>query len=111
MKIKIILIFFLISFTSCVVRIYRKSEMNKVSNWSAKDGYVPDKATAIKIAEAVWLPRYGKNIYVKKPFNAELLGDSVWEVKGVLPKRLVGGVPYILIRKTDGTILKMYHTK
>ena len=32
--------------------------------------YVPDKITAIKIAEAVWLPIYGNSIYEKKPFVA-----------------------------------------
>jgi len=85
--------------------------------------YVPDKATAIKIAEAVWLPIYGQRIYKELPFQATLQGDTLWVVTGTLngphgydsaTGRLtvtVGGVAYIEICKRDGKILIVEHGK
>jgi hypothetical protein len=74
-----------------------------------KNGYVPDKETAIKIAEAVWKPVYGDKINNSRPFVAELRG-RVWVVQGTLHSQK-GGVPYIEIQKSDCKILKMYHGK
>ncbi|ACL02909.1 hypothetical protein Dalk_1206 [Desulfatibacillum aliphaticivorans] len=81
-----------------------------------ENGYVPDEETAIRIAEAVWLPIYGPQIYQDKPFVAKLYGDE-WLVKGtyVIPDDLNeimrGGVPYAVIRKIDGKILAVTHTR
>lgn len=41
------------------------------SNYIPREGYVPNKETAIKIAEAIWLPIYGNKIYNSKPFRAK----------------------------------------
>jgi len=49
----------------------------------AEDGYVPDKETAVKIDEYLWLPVYGKHIYKHRPFVATLKG-GVWTVEGTL---------------------------
>jgi len=73
-------------------------------------GYVPDETTAIKIAEAIWLPLYGKNIYSRKPFIAKLNGES-WVVTGSLPIHMIGGVPVIEISKKIGEILRVSHGK
>lgn len=73
---------------------------------------VPNKQTAIKIAEAIWLPIYGNKIYNEKPFLAELNASGVWIVKGILHgTRAKGGVAYIEIQKSDCKILKIYHGK
>jgi hypothetical protein len=72
-------------------------------------GFVPDEKTAIKIAEAIWYPIYGDEIYDEKPFKAELK-DSVWIVRGTLNYD-VGGVAYIEIQKCDCKILKVKHGK
>ena len=79
-------------------------------NFVPKGGYVPDAKTAIKIAEAVWLPIYGENIYTKKPFTAQLKGD-VWLVQGSLPELMLGGVPSAEISKQTGKILRVSHGK
>lgn len=76
-----------------------------------KSGYVPDVATAIKIAEAIWLPIYGKGIYDKQPFRASLKNDSIWIVEGSLQPDELGGVPYAEIQKSDCKIIKVIHTK
>lgn len=72
--------------------------------------YVPNEETAIKIAEAIWLPIYGVKIEKFKPYKAELKDNTVWVVEGTL-KEGKGGVPYIEINKKDCKILKVMHEK
>ena len=74
-------------------------------------GMVPDKETAIKIAESVWYPIYGSQIYTEQPFIAELEGDTVWIVRGSLPKGRVGGCAEIRLRKSDAAVLDVNHEK
>lgn len=87
--------------------------------------YVPNEQTAVQIAEAVWLPIYGKGIYDYKPFKAVLIGDTTWHVFGTIAKSYikinengdttftitVGGVPHIFLNKSNGKIIDVYHTK
>lgn len=92
-------------------------------------GCVPDAATAIKIAEAVWEPVYGKRAIMKeRPFQAFLVRD-VWHVfrkfpqskESTRPTRLgevnppppeepKGGSLELEIRRRDGSILKLANT-
>ena len=71
---------------------------------------IPNAKTAIKIAEAVWLPIYGKKIYKEKPFIAKLNSSKIWIVEGSV-YGTKGGAAYIEIQKKDGKILKVYHEK
>lgn len=87
-----------------------KRNFKENSNMAGID-YVPNEETAKKIAEAVWLPIYGEKIYSQKPYVVSLLDDSVWVVKGTLPKNKRGGVAYIEIQKSDCKILKVTHGK
>jgi hypothetical protein len=73
--------------------------------------YVPNAETAIKVAEAIWLPIYGERIYQKRPFVAKLKDSTIWVVTGTLRENLLGGVPYIEIQKSDCKILKVTHGK
>ncbi len=63
------------------------------------------------LRKPVLLPVYGDHIKSERPFQAELVGDSVWIVEGMLPKNTLGGVAYVEIRKIDGCILGMTHGK
>ena len=72
-------------------------------------GMVPDKETAIKIAESIWYPIYGSQIYTEQPFIAELESDTVWIVRGSLPKDRVGGCAEIRLRKSDAAVLYVDH--
>ena len=75
------------------------------------NGFIPDEKTAIKIAEAVWVPIYGEQqIQSEKPFVASLK-NGVWTVEGSLPKGWVGGVAIAEISKRDGRILRVSHGK
>jgi hypothetical protein len=76
-----------------------------------KNGFVPNRKTAIAIAEAVLVPVYGEEkIKSEEPFSATLDGDTWW-VRGSLPKGFVGGVAEIEISKSKGCILQMVHGK
>ncbi len=71
--------------------------------------FVPDSVTAVKVAEAIWFPLYGKLIYEEEPYRAILIGDSVWSVEGTQVSK--GGSAMIKIRKSDGKILFVCHGK
>jgi hypothetical protein len=86
-----------------------------------RSGYVPDSATAVKIAEAVLIPVYGKErIESERPFTAEL-NNGVWTVAGTLhcsdgkggttTTLCVGGVAAVKISKADARVLFMMHYK
>ncbi len=77
--------------------------------WVPEKGFVPDSQTAIRIAEAVWIPIYGEKLISKeKPFNAVLRGDT-WIVSGTLPPQVDGGTAIAEISKRDGRIVRVIH--
>ena len=74
-------------------------------------GMVPNEATAVAIALAVWRPIYGEqHIARKAPFHARL-ADGEWTVEGSLPPHTKGGVPLAVIAQRDGRILRISHGK
>lgn len=84
---------------------------------SPKNGYVPDESTAIRVAEAVFIPIYGeKHVRSERPFQATLKGN-VWMVKGSLAKPakageiVFGGTMLAEIERTTGCIKAVYHLK
>jgi hypothetical protein len=89
-------------------------------SYNAKAGMVPDKETAIAIADIILSKIYGKaNIQREKPFNVKLKQDvkpkgDFWQVTGSLPKPppglvATGGVAVIEIYKKDGRIRRVFH--
>jgi hypothetical protein len=82
------------------------------ASYKPTQGYVPDAATAIRIAVAVWVPIYGeKVIELEKPYIATLKGD-VWTVVGTFHCKkgvCFGGVALAEISKQNGTILRVIH--
>jgi hypothetical protein len=88
----------------------QKKQESKTENCDGMVDYVPNKETAIKIAEAILYAIYGENIYKQKPFIVTL-DNEVWMVEGSLPKGMKGGVAYIEIQKKDCKILKVTHGK
>lgn len=87
---------------------------------AAKREYVPDSDTAVKIAEAVLMPVYGKSqIESERPFTAKLR-DGVWKVSGTLhcfdsngreTGSCKGGVAVVELSKADARIISMIHYK
>jgi hypothetical protein len=107
-KIHLLLMLIPVSIIVMVVSGYRESSHQL---YTRKEGFVPDEATAIKIAEAIWLPIYGKQVLERKPYKAELDSTKTkWIVVGTLHKKK-GGEPCIVISKSDCKILLVSHGK
>ena len=91
--------------------VYAIAQPSEPHNYKPAAGYVPDAATAIRIAVAVWGPIYGeKKIASEAPFRA-VLNENVWTVEGSLPKGHVGGVAIAEISKIDARVLRISHGK
>lgn len=75
-------------------------------------GPISDAKLAKEKAESLWIEIYGDSIKSKKPYNVAFDEESqVWLVQGSLPINHHGGVPHILIRKSDGKVLAVWHDK
>ncbi|MGA3211117.1 MAG: NTF2 fold immunity protein [Terriglobales bacterium] len=79
--------------------------------------YIPDEATAVRIAEAVLLPIYGPSeLQAERPLRAKLRGDD-WIVHGDLHKPIrsgkviLSGAMFVEINRTTGAIKAVYHSK
>lgn len=80
-------------------------------------GFVPDSATAVRIAVAVWIPLFGEGAVMKQQPFVATLKDSSWTVHGTLKCPagretgcvVTGGVAMAVIAKRDGTILSIAH--
>ncbi len=72
-------------------------------------GFVPDSATAVRIAVAVWISIYGAaQIRSEQPYVAKL-DHGIWTVTGTLPPHSLGGTAAARIAKRDGRILFVIH--
>lgn len=76
-----------------------------------KDGVIPDAATAVKIAEAIFTPIFGTETVAKyQPYTAQLK-DEVWTVYGTLKPGARGGTPQLTIQKTDGKVIEVWFSQ
>jgi len=86
-----------------------------------KEGFVPNQETAIKIAEAVLIPIWGKDkIESERPFAVELK-ENTWTVYGTLrcpggkggstTVGCRGGVATVEISRVDARVLSVSHGK
>ena len=70
-------------------------------------GVVADKETAIRIAEAILSPVYGKKaIRGQRPYQVTLK-DGKWTVDGTVLPGFVGGSFHIVILQRDGGVLEI----
>lgn len=72
---------------------------------------VADSLSAVLIAKAAWYPLYGKEqIDGEKPY---IVTEHVryWTVEGSLPEGSRGGTAHIVIRKSDGKVMSVWHEK
>lgn len=75
-------------------------------------GPIPNAETAMAQAETIWTEIYGEQVKSKKPYQVFYDEEAdVWLVTGTLPDGFNGGVPYIMIRKSDGEVLAIWHDK
>ena len=101
---------------TCSVWIFVHEKGSKPLEYNPQpNGFVPDAITAIKIAEIIGTPIFGKNLNDYKPYQDDLKNDSIWHVYG-LPKKTwtyiqIGGCPDFEIQKKDGKVLKISITR
>jgi len=87
------------------------SHAEEAPSYMPPKGLVPDADTALRIAEAVLTPIYGKrSVAREKPLVASLEGD-VWTVRGTLEQGKLGGTALVQISKTDARVLRVSHGK
>jgi NTF2 fold immunity protein len=81
---------------------------NNPELFERKGGLVPDKETAIRVAEAILSPVYGeKAIREQQPYQVTLK-DGKWTVDGtVAPPGHFGGRFHIVILQVDGRVLEI----
>ena len=96
---------------SCSATEALKEQDSSGPGYLPKDGFVPDKATALSIAVAVLMPIYGKNTISAEQPLVPTLKDGIWTVSGSQPPGRAGGVAEIKIDKASGKILKVGHGK
>lgn len=110
MKTIYLLVVVLGTLSSC--RSTSKTDEINISIADSKDFVVSNDETARKIAEAIWLPIYGKDIVLsQKPYKVTLQGDTLWIVEGVLNKKVLGGALLIEIKAKNCEVIKVIHTK
>jgi NTF2 fold immunity protein len=110
---KLVVIIMLFSFSLLSV-IGQSAYDNRHKFYDRKNGFVPDKVTAEKIAEIVLLNIYGEGIKRQKPFIVKLKDNKIWIIQGCWNSKdinLKAGVAYMEIQKSDGKILKVTHGK
>jgi hypothetical protein len=92
--------------------VYNRRLIETTQSYQPKNGFVPDKDTAIAIAYAVAVPIYGKKAMDdEKPFRTEL-ENGVWTVLGTLNcGSCVGGTLVMQIDKASGRVLFLTHTQ
>ena len=75
-----------------------------------KGGLVPDKETAIRIAEVILFPIYGeKNIRGQRPYQVSLK-DGKWTIDGAPPPPgFAGGSFHIVILQRDARVVEIGH--
>jgi hypothetical protein len=74
-----------------------------------KEGLVPDKQTAIKIAEVVLFRLYGEEgIVAQRPYKVKEDAD-IWWISGTLKENEFGSAFNIAISKQTGAILHLEH--
>lgn len=77
---------------------------------SVANGYVPDRATAVRVAVAVLIPIYGPSIEkAEAPWNAELK-NGLWTVVGTFHGKGNGGEAIVQLRKSNGAVIFITHT-
>jgi hypothetical protein len=75
------------------------------------NNYVPDEKTAIKVAEAILFPIFGKEVHKARPYQVKLKNNEIWVIEGSVKRGVVGGAPYIEIQKSDCKVLVVGHTR
>jgi hypothetical protein len=95
--------------------IIRNALTNKTEKQILVDTVIPDKQTAIAVAESILFRVYGKDqILSEKPYSVCFV-DGYWLLGGTLKEApgeiVVGGTFFIILSAKDGRVIKLTHGK
>jgi hypothetical protein len=118
-----VILFLLLIIQYNVYTIWWKKDLGRTEFWELSEdqrefkpaeGFIPDEKTAAKIAELIWIPIYGKDVLLKRPYRVTLI-NNIWVVEGYSTEFSLllgfGGNPYIEICKDTGKILCVTHSR
>ena len=75
------------------------------------EGVLPDEATVVKVAEAVFAPVFGNDAVSKyRPYHA-VLKHGIWTVYGTLQTNARGGTPMMTVQKSDGRVTEIWFSQ
>jgi hypothetical protein len=77
------------------------------------DTIIPDRKTAISVAEAILFKVYGKQTIIKEqPYSVDLI-DGYWILQGdtSVLANAQGGVFLIIIKASNGLVIKLEHSE
>ena len=93
---------------------YRQTIKEALANKTKQvyvDKVIPDKETAVAVAEPILYKIYGRDhIIHEKPYNIKLF-DGYWFLRGSLPEGWVGGTFSIILSAKDGRVIRLVHYK
>ena len=82
-----------------------------LSTAASKSDYVPDEATAVRVAEAVLIPLHGRQqVEAQRPYTVSTPEKGYWLVSGSAPQGQLGGTFAVWIKKI-GCIVNVSYTK
>ena len=92
-------------------QIIKRALTDKTNYHTLVNKVIPDKKTAISVAEPILFNGYGKDqIIAEKPYNVALI-DGYWILSGTLPDGYVGGTFLIILSAKNGKVIKVTQGK
>ncbi len=86
-------------------------DVSQAPEFWKKEGAVRSADVAIGIGEAIGRDYYGhEQIDQQLPLTAKLR-KGVWQVRGTLPKGMLGGVLEVDVQQSDGMVVRLTHSK
>ncbi len=96
-------------------REYWKKELNEIladtSNQFYADTLITNEKTALAIAEPILAAKYGQTQIDREKPLVSIKVNNYWIINGTLPNGYVGGTATVILRATDGKVIKLIHYK
>lgn len=85
------------------------AQQTTTNGYVPPNGFVPDSATAVRIAVAIWTPIYGDGQFMTQHPVTATLTDGIWTVTGHVPTKveLTPG-PVLIVNGTTMDVAQPY---
>ena len=80
--------------------------------YNKSEGLIANDSMAVELSKLILFHIYGKEkIEKERPYQVRLFNDKVWYISGSMSKDDEGGIFNIALRKDDGRVLLIVHSK